>query len=61
MSIEKTRLTDHSKRNMRQREGLKTHFQVHVMLVHFSSEESIEKPNNFVGNSKIIGVILFGL
>lgn len=58
MSIEKIRLTGHSKRKMRQRGVLGAHSQIHIMLVHFSSEEFIEKPNHYTGNSRIIGVVL---
>lgn len=58
MSIEKIRLTGHSKRKMRQRGVLGARSQIHIMLVHFSSAELIEKPNHYTGNSRIIGVVL---
>lgn len=33
-------------------------FQVHVMLVHFYSEELKENPNHYPGNARNIGVVL---
>lgn len=58
MSIEKIKLTDHSKRKMSQRGVLEAHFQIRVMLVHFYSEELREKPSHYTGNSRIIAVVL---
>lgn len=52
MSAEKIRLTDHSKRNMRQMGFLKASFEMAV--IHFSSEEWKQF---YAGNSRIIATI----